>query len=69
MTELFFSLKFDILEVWKGIEIEWNKVVIVVLVQLLSHVLLFVTPWTAACQASLSLTISQSLLKVIPLSQ
>ena len=31
--------------------------------QLLSHVRLFVTPWTAACQASLSFTISQSLLK------
>ena len=30
-------------------------------VQSLSHVLLFVTPWTAACQASLSFTISQSL--------
>ena len=29
-------------------------------VQLLSHVLLFVTPWTAACQASLSITNSQS---------
>ena len=35
----------------------------VVVVQLLSHVQLFVTPWTAACQASLSLTISQSLPK------
>ena len=35
----------------------------VVVVQLLSHVRLFVTPWTAACQASLSLTISQSLPK------
>ena len=32
-------------------------------VQLLSHVWLFVTPWTAACQASLSITSSQSLLK------
>ena len=30
---------------------------------LLSHVRLFVTPWTAAHQASLSFTISQSLLK------
>ena len=30
-------------------------------VQLLSHVQLFVTPWTAACQASLSITNSQSL--------
>ena len=34
-------------------------------VQLLSHVRLFVTPWTAACQASLSFTISQSLLKLM----
>ena len=32
-------------------------------VQSLSHVWLFVTPWTAACQASLSSTISWSLLK------
>ena len=32
-------------------------------VQSLSHVPLFVTPWTAARQASLSITISQSLLK------
>ena len=31
----------------------------------LSHVWLFVTPWTAACQASLSFTIFQSLLKLI----
>ena len=29
-----------------------------------SHVQLFATPWTAACQASLSITISQSLLKL-----
>ena len=33
-------------------------------VQLLSHVRLFVTPWTAAYQASLSITNSQSLLKL-----
>ena len=31
-----------------------------VAVQLLSHVQLFMTPWTAACQASISFTISQS---------
>ena len=31
-------------------------------VQSLSHVRLFVTPWTAACQASLSITNSRSLL-------
>ena len=34
-------------------------------VQLLSCVQLFATPWTAACQASLSITNSQSLLKLM----
>ena len=34
-------------------------------VQSLSCVQLFATPWTAACQASLSITNSQSLLKLI----
>ena len=34
-------------------------------VQLLSHVRLFVTPWTAACWASLSIINSQSLLKLM----
>ena len=34
-------------------------------VQSLSRVQLFVTPWTAACQASLSITNSQSLLKLM----
>ena len=33
----------------------------------LSHVRLLVTPWTAACQASLSITSSRSLLKLIPI--
>ena len=32
---------------------------------LVSHVWLFVTPYTATCQASLSFTISQSLLKLV----
>ena len=36
----------------------------VVVVQSLSHVRLFVTPWTVAHQASLSFTISQSQLKL-----
>ena len=36
-------------------------------VQSLSHVRLFVTPWTAACQASLFIINSQSLLKFIPI--
>ena len=36
-------------------------------VQSLSHVRLFATPWTAAHQASLSITNSQSLLKLMPI--
>ena len=38
-------------------------VAVVVIVQLLSHVQLFATPWTVAHQASLSSTVSWSLLK------
>ena len=36
-------------------------------VQSLSHVRLFATPWTAAHQASLSITNSRSLLKLMPI--
>ena len=36
-------------------------------VQLLSYFQLFETPWTAARQASLSITSSQSLLKLMPI--
>ena len=36
-------------------------------VQLLSHVWLFATPWTTARQASLSITSSRSLLKLMPI--
>ena len=36
-----------------------------VVVQLLSHIQLFVTPWTTACQTSLSFTIYLNLLKVM----
>ena len=46
----------------KGIREEVTKVVTVV--QSLSCVWIFVTPWTAACQVSLSLTFSQSLCKL-----
>ena len=42
---------------------QWIAVVVVV--QLLSHVHFFATPWTAACQASLPNINSQSLLKLI----
>ena len=44
------------------------KVPIFVAVQSPSSVRLFVTPWTAACQASLSLTISQSLPKFMSIA-
>ena len=37
----------------------------VVVVKLLSHVRVFVTPWTAACKASLFFTISWSLFKLM----
>ena len=40
--------------------IDWAFVI-----QSLSHVWLFPTPWTVACQVSLSFTISQSLLKLM----
>ena len=39
--------------------------IVVLVVQSLSRVQLFVTLWTAACQASLSITSSQSLLKLM----
>ena len=47
------------------IYIQWN---IVVAVQSLSHVWLFATPWTAAHEASPSLTISQSWPKFMPIA-
>ena len=48
---------------WKGVisfsSVQFSSV------QLLSHVWLFATPWTAACQASLSITNSWNLLKLM----
>ena len=38
-------------------------------IQFISHVRLFMTPWTTACQASLSITSSRSLLKLISSSR
>ena len=43
----------------KGLEVQFSSV------QSFSHVRLFATPWTAARQASLSLTNSRSLLKLM----
>ena len=41
------------------------KIFFSIVVQSLSHVQLFTTPWTVECQASLSFTISWSLLKLM----
>ena len=43
----------------------WFDSNVIIVVQLLSHVWFFATPWTAAHQASLSFTISQSLLNLM----
>ena len=45
--------------------LEWGAFQDLSSVQSLSRVRLFVTPWIAACQASLSITNSQSLLKLM----
>ena len=50
---------------WAVFPVLYNGSLLIVVVQLLSHVWLFVTPWTAACQTSLSLTISWSLLRLM----
>ena len=55
---------------WDQIKIQWMKkkwtwFAEFVAVRSLSYVRLFTTPWTVAGQASLSFTISQSLLKLI----
>ena len=42
-------------------------VLVVVIVQWLSHVWLLVTPWAAPCQAFLPFTISRSLLRIMPI--
>ena len=41
------------------------QVYVVVIVQLLSHVWVIANPWTVACQASMTFTISWSLLKLM----
>ena len=59
--------------VWPSLEVlRRNEHISVALgekVQSLSRVRLFVTPWTAPHQASLSITNSQSLLKLMSLAQ
>ena len=43
----------------------FSSFLVVVIVQLLSRVWLFATPWTVACQASLSITNSRRLLRLM----
>ena len=52
---------------WIGLflKVNFTYFKLLLLLSQLSHVCRFVTPWTAACQASLSLTISQSLGKLM----
>ena len=54
-------------QAWRRFKLERLRmwVVTIIVVQSLGCVQLFVTPWTAASQASLSFTISQSLLKLM----
>ena len=63
---------------WRGYASFWGVIrrsivakyyIVVIVIQWLSHVWLFVTSWTAAYQASLYFTISQSLLNSCPLSK
>ena len=47
---------------WVRINVQFSSV------QSLSHIRLFATPWTAACQASLSITNTQSLFKLMSIA-
>ena len=70
---MFIAAPFTIVKSWKQPKCPWTDEQIkmwfiwnvVSSVQSLSRVWLFVNPWTAACQASLSIIISQSLLKLM----
>ena len=57
------------LKQWLATKSKWNEPwwvkSFVVIIQLFRHIWLYETPWTAACQASLSFTISWSLLKLM----
>ena len=58
---MIFNNLFPVLKIVVTFELDFSKAVVV---QLLSHVWFYVIPWTAAWLASLSFTISQSLLKL-----
>ena len=56
---IFLSLVSNLVYLGGGISVQFSSF------QSLSRVRLFVTPWTVACQASLSITNSRSLLKLM----
>ena len=53
------------LQYWLNAKSRFNFITLLLFFSLLSHVWLFVTPWTTACLASPSFTISQSLRKLM----
>ena len=53
----FFKFKFIYFN-WRLVTLQYESTTFKTIIQLLSHVRLFVTPWTAARQASLSFTVS-----------
>ena len=62
LNPLFYAGRFFIPSfTWEALTLNFFYIV----VQSLNHIRLFVTPWTAACQASLYFNISQSLLKLM----
>ena len=73
MSSVFWEYNFpnNLHSVWEIFGLCWPRVCLTEAqfssVQLLSHVRFFATPWIAACQASLFITNSQSLLKLMPI--
>ena len=75
---LFINISLEIINITNLYKIKQNNIYynsytvyhmpVVIVVQSLSHVQLFTTPWTAAHQASLSFTISQSLFKFMSIA-
>ena len=65
--ELYFLLFMLYLSTHSSMDLDYFHILAVVStsVQSLSHVQIFVTPWTAACQASLSITNSRNLLQLM----
>ena len=61
------SCECNCVTIWRG-TVERSLWSVSQSVQLLSHFQLFAAPWTAACQASLSITNSWSLLKVMAIT-